>query len=225
MTARGDKTRESLLDAAERLFGERGVAGVSMREIRLASGARNTAALQFHFGDRQGLIRAVTARHLPRIGERQQRIHDEIVAEGRIDDPRSLVEVLVRPVAEYLTLGPSERAWVKIQAELGTLPDVRLIDLVAYAPDAALAAGNRLFQQIHALLPDSVAVERMMLAAQAMVHLCADRARLDDDPSRSPSSVSDAVFLQNLIDMIHGALFATPSAATTALLDARAPRR
>src|SRR5690348_10081248 len=56
MTERGDRTREHLLDVAERLYGERGVASVSMREIRVASGARNTAALQFHFGDRDGLI-------------------------------------------------------------------------------------------------------------------------------------------------------------------------
>src|SRR4051794_28452532 len=102
MTARGDETRNHLLDTAERLFGERGVKGVSLREIRLTAGARNTAAIQFHFGDREGLLQALYARHMPRLAEHQQALYDALIASGREDDPRSLVEVLVRPSADYL---------------------------------------------------------------------------------------------------------------------------
>src|SRR3954462_6587369 len=111
MSARGDKTREHLLDVAERLFAERGIAGVSLREIRIAAGARNTAAMQFHFGDRDGLVDALMARHMPRITALQQRMYDLMVAEDRAADRRSLVEVLVRPSADYLSWGPSERSW------------------------------------------------------------------------------------------------------------------
>lgn len=64
MTARGDQTRNHLLDVAEQLFGERGVNAVSLREIRIEAGARNTAAIQFHFGDREGLIRALFVENL-----------------------------------------------------------------------------------------------------------------------------------------------------------------
>jgi AcrR family transcriptional regulator len=216
MASRGDATRNRLLDAAEQLFGERGVAGVSLREIRIASGARNTAALQFHFGSREGLIDALTKRHLPRIAEIQDRIYAEMGEAGRLDDPRTQVEILVRPVAEYLTLGSSERAWVKIQAELGTQPKMRLLDMVTYAPTAALAAGNALFEQLTADLPAQLAVERMILSAQVMVHVCAARARVLDDPEQAASAIPDDVFLENLIDMILGALTAPVGAATTA---------
>lgn len=218
MTPRGEQTRERLLDAAEQLFGERGVAGVSLREIRLASGAKNTAALQFHFGGREGVLDALTQRHVPRIGEIQERLYAEMEAAGRLDDPRSQVEILVRPVAEYLTRGPNERAWVKIQAELGTQPRMRLLDMVTFAPSTALAAGNALFEQLRRDLPNDLATERMVLAAQAMVHLCADRARLVDDPERVRSAVSDEVFLENLVDMIVGALFAPMDTSTAARL-------
>lgn len=218
MSRRGDATRQRLLDAAEQLFGERGVAGVSLREIRIASGARNTAALHFHFGDREGLIDALTQRHLPRIGEIQERIHTEMEAAGRLDDPRTQVEILVRPVAEYLTLGPSERAWVKIQAELGTQPRMRLLEMVTYAPTAALAAGNALFERLRADLPAELATERMILSAQLMVHVCAARARVIDDPEQAAAAVPDSVFLENLIDMILGALTAPVGAATAALV-------
>ena len=109
MTTRGDQTRQHLLDVAEQLFASRGFQAVSLREIRITAGARNTAAMQFHFGDRDGLVDALMARHMPRIGARQQELFERMQAERRSGDRRSLVEVLVRPGAEYLTRGPGER--------------------------------------------------------------------------------------------------------------------
>jgi AcrR family transcriptional regulator len=229
MAARGAQTRENLLDAAERLFGERGVAGVSLREIRIASGARNTGALQFHFRDRAGLLDALTKRHLPRIAELQEHVYDDVVARrasedgaGRAADRtaaegRGFVEVLVRPVAEYLTLGPSERAWVKIMAELGTRPDMPLVRMSTFAPAAALTAGNALFEQLRKDLPAVIAGERMVLATRSMVNVCADRARLVDDPERREHAVSDAVFVENLVDMTYGSLVAPLGAALVPL--------
>ncbi len=42
--------------------------------------------------------------------------------------------MLVRPCAEYLTLGPSERAWVKIMAQLASMPDLRINEMVEITP-------------------------------------------------------------------------------------------
>ena len=139
MTARGDQTRNHLLDVAEQLFGARGVNGVSLREIRIESGARNTAAIQFHFKDRSGLIQALFNRHMPRLATKQQELYDAMIAEGRENDPRSLVEVLVRPSADYLREGPSERAWVKIISDLGAEPDLEASEMAFLAPEPALA--------------------------------------------------------------------------------------
>jgi AcrR family transcriptional regulator len=57
--ARSGQTRQALLDAAERLFAERGVNWVSMREIVRASQQHNTSAALYHFGSREALIVAV----------------------------------------------------------------------------------------------------------------------------------------------------------------------
>jgi AcrR family transcriptional regulator len=48
--------RTKLLDAAERLFGQNGVEGVSLREIALAAGQRNVSAVNYYFKDKQGLV-------------------------------------------------------------------------------------------------------------------------------------------------------------------------
>jgi AcrR family transcriptional regulator len=208
VTVRGEQTREHLLDVAETLFGERGVAGVSLREIRLASGARNTAAVQFHFGSREGLLKALTERHMPGIAALQRALYDDVIESERETDARSLVEVLVRPAAEYLTRGPSERAWVKIMADLGQAPDLRLNQMVMIAPPAAQKAGAVLYEQLVVLLPPSLARERIVALAQISVHMCADRARLEDDPKGSRAHVPGDVFVENLVDMVTGALFA-----------------
>lgn len=53
----GEAARARLLDAALRLFGERGFAATSTRDIAEAAGV-NLAAIRYYFGDKQGLYRA-----------------------------------------------------------------------------------------------------------------------------------------------------------------------
>src|SRR5262249_49412259 len=98
MPRRGDDTRNRILDAAEQLYGSLGVANVSLRQIRIASKQRNDGAVQYHFGDREGIIRALNQRHLPNIGEIATEVVDRR-AGRRSRGP--LVEALVRPWAEY----------------------------------------------------------------------------------------------------------------------------
>ncbi len=60
----GKSTRESVLDAAERHFAERGFAGVSMRAIAGEAGLKNQASLYNHFASKQALYEAVLGRGL-----------------------------------------------------------------------------------------------------------------------------------------------------------------
>jgi AcrR family transcriptional regulator len=54
-------TRQRLLDAAERLFASRGFDGTSLREVTAEAGA-NVAAIHYHFGSKEELLRAVLSR-------------------------------------------------------------------------------------------------------------------------------------------------------------------
>jgi AcrR family transcriptional regulator len=210
MTSRGDSTRANLLDTAELLWGTRGVRAVSLREIRLAAGARNSAAIQFHFGDREGLIDALVERHMPRIAAIQQRIYDEMIEDGREDDERSLVEVLVRPSAEYMARGPGERSWVKIISDLLSEPDLDMSDLVAVAPEPAMRATRLIHRKLTEQMRPAVANARLVLLAQGTVHVCADRARRVDSENRTTYVGADT-FVDVLVDMMHGAMFAPAS--------------
>ena len=63
------RTRERLIDAAVRLYGGRSIDAVSLREISVAAGQKNPNALQYHFGDRDGLLQAIFDKHASRIAE------------------------------------------------------------------------------------------------------------------------------------------------------------
>jgi AcrR family transcriptional regulator len=207
-TSQGERTREQLLDAAERLMAERGVTTASLREIRLVAGQRNTSAMQFHFGGREGLVRALVDRHLPRQAVLQQALYDSMVRDGRDDDVRSLVEVLIRPGAEYLEQGPGARAWVRICAELAAHPEREIGDFLDNIPAAAVVCLDRLFRRLSEQMPKRVANERLMIVSQSALHACADRARLEDaaEPGRPTLPLDE--FIDDLVDMAHGALTA-----------------
>lgn len=51
-----ETTRNRLIETAIEMFAERGMHGVSLREIGERAGAKNTGAVHYHLGDRRSLI-------------------------------------------------------------------------------------------------------------------------------------------------------------------------
>jgi AcrR family transcriptional regulator len=94
-------TREKILDVAESLFAERGFAETSLRLITAKAGV-NSAAVNYHFRSKEGLIQEVFARRFAAInGERLRRLEDVLShsKEGR-PDVRDILHALVGPVLE-----------------------------------------------------------------------------------------------------------------------------
>ena len=70
--ASGESTRVMLMEVAERLFAARGIEAVSLREIQQAAGQSNTSVIRYHFGSREGLIRALIAYRQASLGTDRQ---------------------------------------------------------------------------------------------------------------------------------------------------------
>ena len=87
----------SLIAAAERLFAARGIDGVSLREINREAQQRNTTSLQYHFGDREGLLRAIMAKHGKEVDARRNALLDQYEADRHAGHPGAGVGV--RPAA------------------------------------------------------------------------------------------------------------------------------
>jgi AcrR family transcriptional regulator len=99
-------TRRRLIDAAATLFADKGFQHVTVREICNASSA-NVAAINYHFGDKAGLYRAVMTRAIEAMqetNELSQRAGDGLSPEEQI---RGFVRVFV---ARLTGDGPS--AWI-----------------------------------------------------------------------------------------------------------------
>jgi AcrR family transcriptional regulator len=87
----------AILAAAERLIGSHGLDGVSTRQITIAAGMGNNSAVAYHFGDREGLLRAISQWRLPAFQAAAQRLYDQAERAGRLDDPATLVRLVLQP--------------------------------------------------------------------------------------------------------------------------------
>lgn len=92
-------TTEKIIDAAERLFAEHGIDGVSMRRIGAAAGSGNHYAVQYHFKDKVGLARAIIAARAGSLEEKRMRLLNEAGTNGGLRDPHALMRAYLLPYA------------------------------------------------------------------------------------------------------------------------------
>lgn len=88
-----------LKQVACRLFAERGVDGVTVREIAEAAGQKNHAAVGYHFGSKEALIRELVLDGAMLIDARRNAMLDELERCQRIT-VRGVCEVLIRTSIE-----------------------------------------------------------------------------------------------------------------------------
>lgn len=95
-------TKTKIIETAERLFAERGVDGVSLREIVQAAGQRNASALQYHFKSRAGLLHAVFVHRMGPINALRLAMLDEARRSGAPMTELVLAKAIVLPLAHQL---------------------------------------------------------------------------------------------------------------------------
>ncbi len=210
-----DTTRARLIGAAEQLFAERGIDAVSLREINRASGARNTAAVQYHFADRDDVVRAVVGKHRPAVDARRHELLDRIEAHPPAQ-LRDLAAALVEPDAAELADPDGGPAYLRIRAELVNRPRPRFDPT---APDDPTDSVHRWRALVGPLLePNAMRLHRRFTA----IRLAA--AELGRRAASGPHT-DDRLFVSHLVDLVATILATPPSAATVQLADERDARR
>jgi AcrR family transcriptional regulator len=159
-------TRDAIVNAAERLFAEQGVQSVSNRQISEAAGQGNNAAVGYHFGTKNDLIREIVRRHVEKMEPLRERMYASIKDSKRL---RDWVECLVVPVCDhYDSLG--EPSWfARFAAQIQFDPQLRSI-----VEDEALRAESldHTVDGIRACmpsLPEDVIAERFRMMQMLMV--------------------------------------------------------
>jgi AcrR family transcriptional regulator len=201
---RASATRETILVTAERLFAEHGVQVVSNRHISEAAGQGNNAAVNYHFGTKVDLVRAITRKR----SERVERLRAELVeAVGGPGELRDWVACLVLPTTTYLRELGSPTWFARFTAQVLTDPALRAIvaeeSLTSPALKQVVAGLNRNL----AALPPDVRAERGDMARQLLIHMTAERERALAEDTATPRASWDEAGA-GLIDAITGLLLA-----------------
>ncbi|MDR3633703.1 MAG: TetR/AcrR family transcriptional regulator [Isosphaeraceae bacterium] len=113
-TRNPEGTKRAVVDAAERLFAERGFAGTSMRDISEASGV-SQPLIQHHFGSKEGLYSSVLRRAVENYAARfpdAARVTDQPV------DVQTELERLFQFVRDY-PLQTRIVGWARLEGKQG----------------------------------------------------------------------------------------------------------
>ena len=199
--ARSGQTRQALLDAAERLFAERGVNWVSMREIVRESQQHNTSAALYHFGSREALIVAVVERRQAIINALRHQHIDQLEASGQHNDLRKVMSVAIEPLAECVRATDWGARYAQIYSELSQRP--------ADSPEvqwnpAHMSAMHRfeaLLQQCLPTLPPSVLQRRLRMLRNHTTYALSGWVRFNG-PVTASNSVRFRREVEALIDFM-----------------------
>ncbi len=191
---------DALLDAASLLMDERGI-DVSLSEINRASGHQNRSAINYHFGSRDAIIRALVDRTLLVVDAERNALLDHLEATASPLATRTVIEVTIGPLGRQLRTAEGRR-YLRLLGQL--------IDHPRYVADARrliAAAGSMQRCAEHlaprfAHLPPAVASERTSMLSALIIRTLADNARLRDSspPPRAILTVDE--FTTNLADII-----------------------
>ncbi len=111
-----EATRQALIDAGERLYAQHGVHGTNLLAIAREAGQANKYAVQYHFGDQEGLLRAILdSRAVWLEKERAQRLAALPAAGGLTD----LLGVVMLPLADLVD-AEGKRAYARFLLQFMT---------------------------------------------------------------------------------------------------------
>lgn len=186
-------TKDRIFDAAERLLVERGFTGTSLRAVTGAARV-NLAAVSYHFGSKEGLLREVLVRRLAPVNQHRLKLLDAL--ETRTDGgPPSVEEVLdafLRPVMEP---GP-DGGGLRVRRLIGRLyvePRHLVRPLLSEEMEPVR---QRYFRALRRSLP-GVSPEdlrwRFQLVVGAVVHVLAGDADLGDGRVEAPDTLERMV--------------------------------
>jgi AcrR family transcriptional regulator len=175
--------------------------GVSLRQIAQKAGHRNPAVVQYHFGSRAGLLRAIIEYREPSVNERRLQLLEQLDKEDRGLDVRGLVEAMIRPYLEQA----SDSHYVEFLVRLHNRPE---IELEAFFKACGVASGARMVVErlyealVH--LPPAVRENRIQIGKDLTLTAVANnRARR---AAGMTSPLTDERFATDVFDAMVGLL-------------------
>ncbi|MGW2824322.1 TetR/AcrR family transcriptional regulator [Streptomyces sp. NPDC001443] len=203
--ARGEVTRQRILTAAERLFAEHGISAVPLRDIGIAAGQRNHAAVQYHFGDRDEVVKAIMEFR----GADSEAKRADVVADLAVgDSPPTVVDVVrafVRPLAIHLQPDNHYLAFLSLYiTEEGGYEG-----LVGVRTGASVITLRALLSRLAPQIPEAVLDERWLTVMTSAVHALARYHSAQRKRLPMPAEID--VLVEDLVTFLGAGLVAAPT--------------
>ncbi len=207
------KTREKLVDAAVELYGNNSMDAVSLREIAVAAGQKNPNALQYHFGDRDGLLQAIVDKHSAHIGL----LRDDFIrsAEHKEWSPgETAARCLVMPIVDYMNQTEEGVNFVKLVSQIAAVYQ----NGTASGPAAGVQfprtkSLEAVFNRALSAVSPREAQRRIYLVVTITFHTLADIYRISQQTPVSPVA-SRKLMVDQLICLLESFFIASPRQPT-----------
>jgi AcrR family transcriptional regulator len=193
-------TQERLLDEAERLFARSSISGVTTRQIVEAAQQRNTSAVTYHFGSREGLLLELLGRRGGPVDQRRGELRAELAREPSVP---ALVRCLADPYCGLLG-DEGGRSYLRIVAQLRGRFAAWRVESDSATSEHLAAILDEIEQR-----PDVAAAlrrERVVALITVLTATTAERARRIDEGSAP--ELDHRAFVANLVDMCSAVVLA-----------------
>jgi len=211
--ARGD-TRLRLITAAEKLFGERGIHAVTLKDINVAAGQRNESALHYHFGSKSALVEAILTLRTRDIDQKRLELVEALLVKGQEKDLNALLKAMFLPMMELLGSEKGVR-FIRFLAQVLNDPDFDLPDMALRGSLPGVTKANGLLVAALGDITPEIAIQRQRFIVEMGVSSLAIWSRHHDSVSEVAAR---ELFISNLLDSIAGFLTAPVSEETLDLL-------
>jgi len=180
-----NKTKQKILDTAERLFAENGYSATSMRHI-ISEAVVNLAAIHYHFGSKQDLLDQVILRKAGPLNERRMKLLDQFEAEAA-PVPASVEKIMEALIAPAILIEKSQE-FLKL---VGRMHAEGLMPQIAERHFQPIIA--RFISALHRALPELSQKElrwKARFVIGAMAYTLIVRPETADSAQESPLFIS-----------------------------------
>lgn len=193
------------------MFAEHGISPVPLRDIGIAAGQKNNVAVQYHFGDRTNLVRAIAAYRAAASEEVRTQLLSEVLSRSEPVTVQDIVGVFVRSLACHLDGENHYLAFLSRYA-------VELGGFLGLQKTAKSETIPTLLGMLRRLLPDhesALLEERWMVVVTSAIHTLA-RYQTAQRTGGLPAPLDP--LLDDLIALLAAGLEARPSASLVGAL-------
>jgi AcrR family transcriptional regulator len=199
---RGEATRRLILDAAERLFAERGLSAVPLRDIGVAAGQRNHAAVQYHFGDRDQIVTAIMEARGAESEASRADLVAHLMLSGTVPTVGDVVNAFVRPLAIHIRPDNHYLGFLSLYiTEEGGYEGLEGVHT-----GASVITLRALLGRLVPDIPNAILDERWWMTLTSAVHTLARYQAAQQKRSRLPATID--VLIADLVAFLSAGLVA-----------------